>query len=94
MAAQRVRGGVDSAEDDKTNKSKYQANYDVWRETFEKYQSSSLDEELRIWKATRFFTSGMIINLFIELLDILERLEIPTKEYENEFKIKFDVTAD
>ena len=53
-----------------------------------------MDEELGIWKATRFFTSGMIINLFIELLDILERLEIPTKEYENEFKIKFDVTAD
>lgn len=53
-----------------------------------------MDEEFRIWKATRFFTSGMIINLFIELLDILERLEIPTKEYENKFKIKFDVTAD
>jgi len=89
------RGGVENAEDDKEqNQTKYQANYEEWKGIFEKYEGKPLETQLGIWKATRFFTSSDVINLFIELLDTLERLEITNEVHSNEFKVKFDVTSE
>jgi len=84
----RVRRGAEQGEEKDLSKEEQQEELNQLRAQYEEYKLNDYDAE--IWKKTSFFTSGKHIDLFLDLGNHLDDLNIEKNVHDSNFKIKFD----
>jgi len=86
----RVRRGNEKGEDGELSKEELKEDLEQLRAQYEKYELNEYSPE--IWKKTSFFTSGNHIDLFLDLKQHLEDMNIDATVSDSVFKVKFDAT--
>merc|ERR1712157_578943 len=86
----RVRRGAEKGEDGDLSKEEQKEALEQLRAQYEKYELNEYSAE--IWKKTSFFTNGNHVDLFLDLNQHLEDMDIHASVSDSVFKVKFDAT--
>jgi len=86
----RVRRGAEKGEDGDLSKEEQKEALEQLRAQYEKYELNEYSAE--IWKKTSFFTNGNHVDLFLDLNQHLEDMDIHATVSDSVFKVKFDAT--
>merc|ERR1711990_92759 len=86
----RVRRGAEKGEEGDLSKEEMKEQLDQLRAQYEKYELNEYSAE--IWKKTSFFTNGNHVDLFLDLNQHLEDMDIHATVSDSVVKVKFDAT--